>query len=97
MRKTIPMTFGELWAEFVQTNPAARRHLNEARVPEIWAQLVGPAVAARTESVTVERGVMYVRIASSVIRNEIFMRREELKDAVNDALGARLINVVIVK
>lgn len=91
------MTFGELWTEFMQTNPSARQHMAEARVPEVWAQLVGPAVASRTESVTVERGVMYVRIRSSVVRNEIFMRREELKDAVNKAIGARVVNVVIVK
>lgn len=91
------MRIGDLWAEFVEGNPAARRHLATARIPEVWSQLVGPAVAARTTSIEVVRGVMYVRIDSSVIRNEIFMRREELKDAINDALGVRTVNVVIVK
>lgn len=97
MRKTVPMSFGELWDEFLHTNPAARRRLAEARVSEVWEGIVGPAIASRTTSITVERGVMYVRIASSVARNEIFMRREELKDAVNQAVGMRVVNVVIVK
>ncbi len=97
MRKTIPMRIGDLWAEFVRENPAARTHLARARIPEIWAQLMGPAVAANTTDIRVERGVMYVHISSSVVRNEVFMRREELKDAINEALGVRVVNVVIVK
>jgi predicted nucleic acid-binding Zn ribbon protein len=97
MRKTIPMRVGDLWAEFVESNPAARRHLATARIPEVWAQLVGPAVAARTTQLRLERGVLYAHLDSSVVRNEIFMRREELKDAINNALGVRAVNVVIVK
>lgn len=91
------MSFGELWAEFLQTNPAASRHLAEARAAEVWESLVGSAIASRTTSIKVEKGVMYVRISSSVARNEIFMRREELKDAVNKAVGMRIVNVLIVK
>lgn len=91
------MRIGDLWAEFVEGNPAVRRHLAGARIPEVWAGLVGPAVAARTTDLRMERGILYVYLDSSVVRNEIFMRREELKDAINDALGVRAVNVVIVK
>ena len=93
MRKTIPMSFGQLWAEFLQTNPAATRHLAEARVSEVWESLVGSAVAARTTSINVEKGVMHVKISSPAARNEIFMRREELRDALNNAVGIRVVNV----
>lgn len=91
------MTFGELWNEFLQTNPAATRHLAEARVGEVWESLVGASIAARTTSLSVEKGVLLVKISSSVARNEIFMRREELRDAVNKAVGMKVVNVVIVK
>ena len=91
------MRVGDLWAEFVNSNPAAQRHLAGARIPEVWASLVGPAVAARTTELRIERGVLYVHLNSSVVRNEIFMRREELKDAINDTLGIRTVNVIIVK
>lgn len=91
------MRIGELLSEFIEANPAARRHLAEARVAQVWEQIVGPAVASRTESIKVEKGVMYVKISSSVARNEIFMRREELKDLINKTVGQRVVNVVIVK
>ena len=97
MRKTTPMSIGELWSEFLESNPAATRRLAEARVVEVWESIVGPAVASCTTSITVEKGVMYVKISSSVARNEIFMRREELKDIVNRAVGQRVVNVIIVK
>lgn len=91
------MTFGQLWDEFLQNSPSVSRRLAEARVSEIWPSVVGSAVAARTESVRVEKGIMYVRITSSVARNEIFLRREELKDTLNALLGHRVINALIVK
>ncbi len=97
MRKTVPMSFGELWDEFLQTNPAASRRLAEARVAQVWEGIVGPAVASRTTSISVERGVMYVRISSSVARNEIFMRRGEIKASIEKLLGAKVVNDVIVK
>ena len=97
MRKTKPMTFGEIWSDFLRDNPAAARRSAEARIPEAWAKLVGAKVTSLTENINVVKGVMYVRITSSVARNEIFMRREELKDAINTELGTQVVNVIIVK
>ena len=97
MRRTTPMRIGELWNEFVESRPALARRLAVTKVPDLWPQVVGPTVAAYTESVEVVNGVLYVRMRSAAARNEIFMRREELKDAINKALGIKAVNVVIVK
>ena len=97
MRKTTPLSVGELLNEFFQKDPTASYRMAEARVALVWEALVGRTIASHTTSIKVEKGVMYVRISSSVARNEIFMRREELKDAVNTAVGMRVVNVVIVK
>ena len=97
MRKTTPMSFGDLWEDFLRSSPGVARNLAAARVPEVWEGIVGPLVASHTTSITVEKGVMYVKFDSAAARNEIFMRREELKDAVNRAVGQKVVNVVIVK
>lgn len=91
------MRIGELWNDFVESRPGFARRLAAARVPDVWPQVVGPTVAAYTESVEAVNGVLYVRMKSAAARNEIFMRREQLKEAVNEALGAKTVNVVIVK
>lgn len=91
------MPIGELWNDFVESHPGLARRMAVARIPDLWPQIVGPTVAAYTESVEVVKGVLYVRMKSAAARNEIFMRREQLKDAVNEAIGTKAVNVVIVK
>lgn len=97
MRKTTPMRIGELWNDYVESRPALARRLATTKIPAVWPQVVGPTIASYTESVEVVKGVLYVRMRSAAARNEVFMRREQLKDAVNEAIGTKVVNVVIVK
>ena len=42
-------------------------------------------------------GRLFVHLSSSVARNEVFMRRSALMDAINEASGIRIVSSVIVK
>lgn len=97
MRKTTPMRIGELWNDFVESRPGLARRLAAAKIPDIWPQAAGEKIAAYTESLTVDNGVLYVKMRSAAARNEVFMQRDRLRDAVNEALGTKVVNVVIVK
>ncbi len=97
MRKTVPMRIGELWGDFVNSSPGVARRLAEARVAEVWAQVTGPVVAARTETLEVVKGILHVKMSSPAARHEIFLRREGLRDALNKAVGMDVLRSVIVK
>lgn len=97
MRRSKPVRIGELWSGFVDENPGVSRRLREAQVPEAWAAAVGPAMNTLTRSVEVKNGILHVAMTSSVARQELFMRREELKNKLNAQLGAMVINSVIIK
>ena len=43
-----------------------------------WAKLVGPANAAYSHPAMIERGKLTVLAAHSVVRNELFLSREEI-------------------
>ena len=97
MRKTAPTKLGDLWDDFLKSNSFVARKLAEAHVSEVWPAVVGPAVAAQTVSLSVEKGILTAKFASSVVRSEIFMRREALRDAINKELGVDVLRTVIVK
>ncbi len=78
-------------------DPVIRRNIAEGRLPRTWAEVAGPMVASCTESVTLRGGILTVRISSSVVRHETFMRRGQLRDALNLASGHDLIRELIVK
>ncbi|MCD7970468.1 MAG: DUF721 domain-containing protein [Alistipes sp.] len=91
------MRIGDLWGDFVKNSPKVSRGLAEARAAEYWATVVGPAAAAYTLSVTVKNGILTAKLSSSVLRSELFMQRDALRDAINRAVGADVIRSVILK
>lgn len=96
MRRTKTTPVGDLLNEFFN-QPYIASKIAEGRLPEVWAEVVGGHVAQLTESVKLENHVMYVRITSSVVRHEIFLRRDALAEEINRRLGMKLVNVLIVK
>lgn len=97
MRRSKPEKIGSLWSEFVEKNPVIERRLCEAKIPEIWAKIVGPGVASLTSSLNIKNGVLYVSMSSSVARHEVFMVRTQLKNSINHELGMAVVNNIIVK
>ena len=97
MRRSRPMSIGELWSGFVEENPTRMRRLAEARIPDLWPEVVGPGAASLTRSLTMRNGVLYVALTSSVARHDIFMRRTELRHRLNELLGMNVVSNIIVK
>ncbi len=97
MRRRDPIRIGAVIEEFFTSSPTIARKIAEARIPELWPQLVGSLIASYTTKIEVGKGRMTVYLASSVVRNEVFMRREALRQALNQATGQDIIRVLIVK
>ena len=97
MRRSKPVSIGDLWSGFVGDSPGLTRGLCEARIPEVWPKVAGRPVAALTSSMEMKNGILTVRISSSAARHELFMRREELRQKLNKELGMNVVRTVIVK
>lgn len=67
------------------------RRLAAYRVWTFWAEEVGPAVAARAEPAAFRDGVLSVRVAGAAWMQELQFMKEELRQRLNDRLGAELI------
>lgn len=59
----------------------------ERRVVEQWSQLMGETVARLTRSVEVTDGVLYVRLSSAALRQQLFEMRFDLIKKLNEAVG----------
>lgn len=97
MRRRHPVRIGEVMGDFFASTPHIARKLAEARIEDLWPQLVGTLLASYTTGMEVKNGRLIVRISSSVARHEIFMQREAIRQAINEASGMELLSTVIVK
>lgn len=96
MKRTEPKIVGDILREFFE-RPFVARKLAEGRLPELWAEVVGPHIASLTYSFELKNGILHIGVSSSVARQEIFFRRDELMTILNQRSGYRLINAIIVR
>lgn len=96
MRRTKTMVVGDVLKEFF-AQPHIAAKVAEGHLPETWREVVGNRVADVTTSLRLENRVLHVHITSSVIRQELFMRRNALVEEINRMAGLRLVNIVIIK
>ena len=96
MRRTRTVKVGELIDDLFR-DPVIRRKIAEGRLPDVWAEVAGAGVASCTENVVFKNGILTVRISSSVVRHEVFMRRTLLRDELNARTGTDLVREVIIK
>ena len=90
------MLMGDLLEEFF-ARPYVAAKVAEGRLPDTWREVVGDAVANLTTDLRLENRILYVRLQSSVVRQELFYQREALRDRINEVSKVRLVNAVIVK
>ena len=79
------------------SRPYVAAKVAEGRLPDTWREIVGDRVADLTTSLKLENHVLTAHISSSVVRSELFYRRESLMQEINRISGVRLVNVVIIR
>ena len=71
--------------------------LNEASVLNTWEETVGRAISSKTTKIYIRDHILYVHLNSSVVRNELIMLREALKDKINQKAGTQVIKDIVLR
>ena len=65
--------------------------LREYEAVTRWTEVVGEHVAHAAAATSITRGVLMVRVESSVWRNELLLRKKEIMEKLNAAIGADVV------
>lgn len=90
MRRKQTQQLGEVLSEFLKIQKLDGR-LNETRLLEVWPDVLGAAINKYTGEKYIKNKVLYVKISSAVLRNELMMSREQLCNSLNARVGAQVI------
>lgn len=69
--------------------------LNEYRLIQAWQKVLGSDVAIYTGDLFIKNQILYVHITSSIIRQELMMKRDKIKNDLNTHVGAQVIANII--
>jgi predicted nucleic acid-binding Zn ribbon protein len=90
-RKGNDQQVGEVIEMMLQQFGLAGKY-REFRLKQSWAEMMGPMVANRTEDLYIRNGVMYVKLNSPSLRNELSYGRSKLVAMLNEAAGKEVIH-----
>ncbi len=71
--------------------------LDAARAKLAWRETMGEAVDKCTMAVYCDKGTMYVKLSSAVLRNELFMNRSAVIERINAHIGRQVIKNIYFK
>lgn len=69
--------------------------LDETSVVALWPDVMGKAVANRTTQIYIAHKKLFVRIESSVVKNDLLMIRTGIIQKLNERAGSEVITEIV--
>ncbi|MBP7731709.1 MAG: DUF721 domain-containing protein [Bacteroidales bacterium] len=96
MRRSKTISIAEAINDYISEMKIGSK-LKEIEIIDSWEKIAGKAIASRTSKVSIKDGVLTVYIKSSVVKNELMMMREALREKINKEGGSEIIKEIILK
>ncbi len=93
MKRTNTTSIGQVIGEVLHEYKISDK-LKETRIIAAWPEVLGP-LAKPTDELYIKNKVLFVRLASSVIRNELSMMRSILVKSLNAKVGGEIIKDIV--
>jgi hypothetical protein len=94
MRKANDKSLKEAIEQMLNVYKIKRRY-DETAVIAAWPDLVGKSVANRTKELFIHDKKLFLRIESSVIKNELMLMRTQIINKINDEAKGILVEEII--
>ena len=94
MGRTNDKTLKEAIEQMLQVYKIKRKY-DETGIKTSWPELVGKSVANRTKEIYIHDKKLFLRIESSVIKNELVLMRAQIIDKINNDAKVVLVEDII--
>jgi hypothetical protein len=94
MRRKNTEKMSDILSQVLKQNQLDER-LYETKVVNSWPVVLGENIMKYTTNIYFSRKKLYVQLSSSVLRQELFLTREEIKNSLNKHVGADVVKEII--
>lgn len=96
MRRSKTISLAEAVNDYIKEMNLGGK-LSEITIINSWEEIVGKAISSRTTKIFIKDHILYVHLNSSVVRNELLMLREALKEKLNSKVGSEVIKEIVLR
>ncbi len=90
------LSISDVLKDFVETNKL-EKGLNKVNVRDAWAALMGNGVNNYTSAIELKNETLYVKLSSSVLREELSYGKEKIMRMLNEELGKEIIKKIVLQ
>lgn len=73
-----------------------RKKFDETSIVSAWPDIIGKAIANRTEKIYVKDKKLFVKVESAVIKHELTLMRRQIIGRVNEYVGHAIIEEFVI-
>jgi predicted nucleic acid-binding Zn ribbon protein len=96
MRRSKTISLAEAVNDYIKEMNLGGK-LSEISIINSWEDIVGKAISSRTKKIYIKDHKLFVHLNSSVVRNELFMLREVLREKLNQKAGSEVIKDIVLR
>ena len=89
-------SIGDVLKDFIQSSKL-EKGLDKVGVKEAWHGVMGKAISNYTTNILLERDTLFVRLSSSVLREELSYGKEKIIKLLNEELGKELVKKLVLR
>jgi len=68
--------------------------INETRIIQAWEQICGAMISRHTENMYIKNRVLYIKVDSAALRNELSFAKTKLVNALNKTVKEKVIDEI---
>jgi predicted nucleic acid-binding Zn ribbon protein len=95
MRRKNTQNIADIIKEMLQDNNRLSQGLVETQVIKNWSKVLGPSVERHTTKAYMHKGVLFVHLNSSVVRNELVMLKEKIIRSLNQSVSTNIVTDIV--
>ena len=78
-------------------NPKLAKKLDKLNALDAWEEIIGLPLCKYITDQKIHKGILYVKLKSAVVRNELSYKKSEFIRQINQKIGKELITDIILK
>jgi len=96
MRRSNTEKLDEILSQVLKQNHLDEK-LYEVRVIKSWSVVLGDNIMNYTSNIYFSKKKLYVTLSSSVLRQELFLSRDNIKKLLNENVGVDVVQEIVFK
>jgi hypothetical protein len=89
-------TIGEALKEFLKKSKL-KSGVQALQIKDVWEEIMGRTIARYTDKIEIINSTLFIHTSVAPLKNELIYQKAKIIERVNEALGEKSINEVVVK